>query len=78
MGAAAIDLCYVACGRFDAFFEWYLNPWDVAAGSLIAQEAGAIVSDFSGNDNYIYGGEILCVQPNLYHKILNIIQSQLV
>lgn len=75
MGAAAVDLCYVACGRFDAFFEWYLNPWDVAAGSLIAMEAGALVSDFSGTDNYLYGKEILAAQPHIYPEMLRIIQK---
>ncbi|GIV26556.1 MAG: inositol monophosphatase [Bacteroidia bacterium] len=75
MGAAAVDLCYVACGRFDAFFEWYLNPWDVAAGSLIAQEAGAIVSDFSCGKNFLYGKEILTAQPLIYQDILHIIQK---
>lgn len=75
MGAAAVDLCYVACGRFDAFFEWYLNPWDVAAGSLIAQEAGAIVTDFSGLNNYLYGKEILAAQPFVHSDILLTIKN---
>ncbi len=48
LGSAAIDLCFVACGRLDAYFEEYLNSWDLAAGVLIAQEAGAITSDLSG------------------------------
>lgn len=77
MGAAAVDLCYVACGRTDAFFEWYLNPWDVAAGVLIAQEAGAIVSDFSGTNNYLYGNEIIAAQPTIYPQILSIIQKNI-
>lgn len=47
-GAAAIDLCFVACGRFDAYFEEGLHPWDVAAGGLVAAEAGCVLSDFSG------------------------------
>ena len=49
LGSAAVDLCYVACGRFEGFWEEYLHPWDTAAGSLIAAEAGAAVTDFSGN-----------------------------
>ncbi len=57
-GSAAIDLSYVACGRFEAFFEVGLHPWDVAAGSLIVQEAGGIVTDFSGKTDYLFGGEI--------------------
>jgi myo-inositol-1(or 4)-monophosphatase len=59
LGTAAIDLCYVACGRFDAYFEFNLNPWDILAGTLIAREAGAKVTDFNlGNDVYD-GSEIL-------------------
>ncbi|RME15292.1 MAG: inositol monophosphatase [Bacteroidetes bacterium] len=77
MGAAATDLCYVACGKFDGFFEWYLNPWDVAAGALIANEAGAITSDFSGNGNYLYGKEIITAQPLIYHELLSIIQKHI-
>jgi len=59
LGSAAIDLCYVACGRFDGFWEIKLNPWDVAAGALIVSEAGGWVTDFSGNKCSIYGAEIL-------------------
>lgn len=75
MGAAAVDLCYVACGRFDGFFEWYLNPWDVAAGALIAQEAGAIVSDFSKQNNYLFGKEIIAAQPDIYNQLITYIQT---
>lgn len=50
MGSAALDLCYVACGRGDAFFEYRLSPWDYCAGGLIAEEAGAVISDMDGND----------------------------
>jgi len=57
MGSAATDLAYVAAGRFDAFFEYSLSPWDVAAGSIIAREAGAHVCDFSGHSDYIFGKE---------------------
>ncbi len=58
IGAAAADLCYLACGRVDAFFEYNLQAWDVAAGALIAKEAGAKVTDFSGGENWLYGKEI--------------------
>jgi len=58
LGAAAADLCYVACGRFDAFFEYNLQPWDVAAGTLIVKEAGGTVCDFSGKENWLFGKEI--------------------
>lgn len=64
-GSAAVDLVYVACGRFDAYFEYSLNAWDVAAGALIVQEAGGIVVDFSGGDNYLFGREIIAVNAPL-------------
>lgn len=60
IGAASVDLCYVACGRVDAFFEYNLHPWDVAAGGLIVKEAGGTISDFSGGDNWIFGKETSC------------------
>jgi myo-inositol-1(or 4)-monophosphatase len=57
IGAAAVDLCYLACGRVDAYFEYNLHPWDVAAGGLIVKEAGGTMSDFSGGHNWLYGRE---------------------
>lgn len=59
LGSAAVDLAYVACGRFDAFFEYGLNAWDVAAGSFIVQQAGGGVTDFSGGKDFIFGREII-------------------
>jgi len=59
LGSAATDLAYVACGRFDSFWEYDLKPWDVAAGALIVKEAGGVVTDFNGGSNYIFGGEII-------------------
>jgi len=59
IGAAAADLCYLACGRFDAFFEYNLNPWDVAAGALIVKEAGGNICDFEGGKNWLFGKEII-------------------
>ena len=58
IGAAAVDLCYLACGRVDAFFEYNLKPWDVAAAARIVKEAGGTVNDFSGGDNWLFGKEI--------------------
>lgn len=58
-GAAAWDLCNVACGRFDGFYEYGLNPWDVAAGALILKEAGGIVSDWKGGQNWLFGKRII-------------------
>ena len=59
MGSAAVDLAYVACGRFEAFFEYNLNVWDVAAGALIVAEAGGKVVDFKGGDDFLFGREIV-------------------
>ena len=59
MGSASVDLAYVACGRFEGFFEYNLNAWDVAAGSLLVEEAGGTVSDFSGDGNFLFGREII-------------------
>ncbi|MPR32945.1 inositol monophosphatase family protein [Salmonirosea aquatica] len=59
LGAAAVDLAYVAAGRFEGFYEYNLNSWDMAAGVLLIQEAGGKVTDFSGGDNYLFGGDIV-------------------
>lgn len=59
LGSAATDLAYVACGRFDSFFEYDLKPWDVAAGVLIVKEAGGVVTDFGAGNDYLFGGEII-------------------
>ncbi len=59
MGSAAVDLAYVACGRFDGFFEHALHAWDVAAGILLIQEAGGKVCDFKGGTDFLYGKEIV-------------------
>jgi myo-inositol-1(or 4)-monophosphatase len=66
-GSAAVDMAYVACGRFDGFYEYGLNPWDVAAGALIVSQAGGKVSDFSGNENFIYGKEIIASNDYLHN-----------
>ena len=59
LGAASVDLVYVACGRFEGFFEYNLKPWDVAAGTLIVQEAGGKVTDFKGKDDFVFGRELI-------------------
>jgi myo-inositol-1(or 4)-monophosphatase len=59
LGSAATDLAYVACGRFDAFWEYDLKPWDVAAGAVIVKEAGGVVTDYKGGNNYLFGKEIV-------------------
>lgn len=74
-GSAAIDLSWVACGRFDGFWEYSLKPWDVAAGSFIVKQAGGAVSDFSGGDNFIHGREIICGNPDVYKQLLTVVQK---
>jgi myo-inositol-1(or 4)-monophosphatase len=74
MGSAAVDLCYVACGRFEGFFEYNLNAWDVAAGAFIVQQAGGKVSDFSGNNDYIFGREILAANA-VHGEMLEVIKK---
>ncbi len=72
MGSAAVDLAYVACGRFEGFFEFNLNSWDVAAGVLLVTEAGGTVTDFKGGSNYIFGKELIAgcgIQPELLATI---------
>jgi len=60
LGSAATDIAYVACGRYDGFYEYGLNPWDVAAGIIILKEAGGTVSDFKGKNDYLFGEQIIC------------------
>jgi len=69
LGSAAIDLCYTACGKFDAFFEYSLSPWDVAAGALILQEAGGKITEFSGGTNWLYGKQILGCNQQIFDEI---------
>lgn len=75
MGSASIDLAYVACGRFEAYFEYGLNPWDVSAGTLLVREAGGIVTDFSGKSGNITGLEIIASNRSVYPEILEIIST---
>lgn len=72
LGAAALDLAYVACGRLDAFYETSLKPWDVAAGALLVTEAGGIVSNFQGGD-YVFGQPILADNGNIHSMMLNLL-----
>ena len=74
LGSAATDLAYVACGRFEAFYEYSLNAWDVAAGALIVQEAGGKVCDFEGGVNYIFGREIIATNSNIFDQFLGILK----
>jgi myo-inositol-1(or 4)-monophosphatase len=75
LGSAATDLAYVACGRFEGFYEYGLKPWDVAAGAYILEKAGGIISDFSQSDNYVFGEEIIASNQNIYPEFVKIIQK---
>ncbi len=70
LGSAATDLAYVACGRFEAFYEYGLHPWDIAAGIILVREAGGMVSDFSGNGNNLQGDEIVASAGQVYSEFL--------
>lgn len=76
MGAAALDLAYVACGRFDAYYETTLNIWDVAAGNLIVAEAGGTVSDYTDGQKHTTGQEVLASNGHLHTEIKKIIISK--
>lgn len=69
-GSAALDLCYVAAGRVDGFFELGLKPWDFAAGELIAREAGALCTDFNGGTGYLQTGNLVSASPKVLKGIL--------
>ncbi len=73
-GSAATDLSYVACGRLDAYFEYSLNPWDVAAGAFIVQRAGGRVADFSGGDSYIFGQEMVATNAKVFSNFMAVIR----
>jgi len=74
LGSAALDLCFVACGRFDGFWEQNLKPWDTAAGSLIAREGGAIVTDFTNNPFTVDKNEILATNGKIHNKMLSLME----
>jgi myo-inositol-1(or 4)-monophosphatase len=70
-GSAALDLCYLACGRYDGFWELNLNPWDMAAGTLIIEEAGGRITDFSGGDHFLYKGNIIGSNGHIHAWMLD-------
>lgn len=75
LGSAALDLCYVACGRVDGYFEFGLSEWDIAAGALIAQESGAIVSDDKGEFDYLNSGHIVAAPLKVYKTLIKTIKQ---
>jgi myo-inositol-1(or 4)-monophosphatase len=74
-GAAALDLAYTACGLFDGFFEFKLSPWDLAAGSLIVEEAGGVVSDMDGGGEYLATGDMVCGPAGVQAELLSVVRQ---
>lgn len=72
-GSAALDLCYVACGRYDSFWEYGLNPWDMAAGALIVEEAGGRVTNLTGGEFTIYKGELIASSGLIHNEMIKIL-----
>jgi myo-inositol-1(or 4)-monophosphatase len=70
-GAAALDLAYVAAGRFDGFWETGLERWDIAAGALIIKEAGGLISDLNGSERYLDNGQVVCGNPKIFKQLLS-------
>jgi myo-inositol-1(or 4)-monophosphatase len=74
-GSAALDLAYVACGRYDGFWEMGLSSWDVAAGSLLVTEAGGVATDFLGRNGYIASGDIIVASPDIHPLMLKVVRD---
>ena len=72
-GAAALDLCYVAAGWYDGFFETGLSPWDVAAGSLMITEAGGLVGNFTGEADFLHQREVVAGCPKIYGQLVQML-----
>ena len=74
-GSAALDLCYVACGRFDGYWELSLSPWDMAAGWLVVEEAGGRVSDLDGSPFQLEERTVLASNGRIHHDLVEMLQS---
>jgi len=77
MGSAALDLAYVASGRFDGFWEFNLKPWDIAAGTLLVREAGGFVGDLTGGDNFLSTGNIIAASPACFKAMVRSISNEI-
>lgn len=73
-GAAALDLAYVACGQYDAFWEFHLKPWDIAAGGLLVLEAGGLITDHHGEEDFLATGNVLAATPKVFHQTLQVLE----
>lgn len=76
LGSAAIDMCYVAAGVFDGFWEVYLHPWDICAGKLIIEEAGGVVTNFAGEEINIYSKQILATNKFVHQSMIQVLQAK--
>lgn len=74
-GAAALDLAYVAAGRFDGFFERDLKPWDMAAGVLLIQESGGLVGNYQGEEGFLSSGEVMAANPKIFGQMVSLLNS---
>ncbi len=74
-GAAAIDLVYVACGRYEAYYEYSLQPYDISAGAFIVQEAGGIATDYEGGDNHVFSGQVIAGNPAIHQAVLEVVKG---
>lgn len=75
LGSAALDMAWTACGRLEAFYEYGLNPWDVAAGTIIVREAGGLVTEFNGGDNPIFGEDMICSNGFVHQQMLDVVKK---
>ena len=75
LGSAAADLAYTACGRYDGFYEYGLSPWDVCAGSLLVRNAGGIVTDFRGGDDFLFGKQIIATNSRIHKDFLKLFHA---
>ena len=76
-GAASLDLCYIACGRLDGFWEWKLSPWDTSAGCLIIREAGGMVTDFDGGSFDPFGQQTLASNGRIHQAMVDVLRARL-
>jgi myo-inositol-1(or 4)-monophosphatase len=74
-GSAALDLAYVAAGRLDGFWEFGVYPWDIAAGCLLISEAGGLVADLGGGEEYLKSGNLVAGTPKVFAQLLQVIEA---
>jgi myo-inositol-1(or 4)-monophosphatase len=74
-GAAALDLAYTAAGLFDGFFEFQLSTWDIAAGAILVEEAGGVITDMDGGPDYLASGNVVCGPPGVHEELLKVVQA---